>query len=57
VEYKCEKSFQELKIKLIIAPVLSLLEEGKSYALYIDASKERLGAVLMQEKKVIVCAS
>jgi hypothetical protein len=37
---KCEKSFQELKKRLMTAPVLSLPEEDKSYALYTDASKE-----------------
>jgi hypothetical protein len=54
---KCEKSFQELKKWLMTAPVLSLLEEGKTYALYADASKEGLGAVLMQDSKVIAYAS
>jgi hypothetical protein len=35
------------------APVLSLLEENKPYALYTDTLKEGLGAVLMQDRKVI----
>jgi hypothetical protein len=35
------------------ALVLSLPEEGKPYALYIDTSKEVLGAVLMQDRKAI----
>jgi hypothetical protein len=44
---KCEKNFQELKKRLMTALVLSLLEEGKPYALYMDTSKEGLAAVLM----------
>jgi hypothetical protein len=42
-----------LKIRLIIAPVLRLPKEGTSYTFYIDVFKEGLGAILMQEKKVI----
>jgi hypothetical protein len=53
----CEKSFQELKKRLMTTLVLSLLEEGKPYALYTDASKEGLDAVLMQDRKVIAYAS
>ena len=54
---KYEKSFQELKKKLMTAPVLSLPEESKPYAFYTDASKKGLGAVWMQERKVIAYAS
>jgi hypothetical protein len=54
---KCEKSFQELKKRLMTAPLQSLLEEGKPYALYTDASKKGLGAVLRQDRKVIAYAS
>jgi hypothetical protein len=44
---KCEKSLQELKKRLMSTPVLSLPKEDKQYALYTDASKEGLGAVLI----------
>jgi hypothetical protein len=44
---KSKKSFQELKKRLMTTLVLSLPEKGKLYALYIDASKEGLGAMLM----------
>jgi hypothetical protein len=44
---KCERSFQELKRRLVTALVLNLSEEGKAYVLYIDTSKEGLGAVLI----------
>jgi hypothetical protein len=54
---KCEKSFQELKKRLMTMPVLGLPKEGKACALYTDASKESLGAVLMQDRKVIAYAS
>jgi hypothetical protein len=54
---KCEKSLQELKSWLVTALLLSLPEKGKPYVLYTDASKEGLGAVLTQEKKVIVYTS
>jgi hypothetical protein len=42
-----------LKKRLMTTPVLSLPDEGKTYALYTDALKEGLGAVLMQDRKVI----
>jgi hypothetical protein len=54
---KCERSFQELKQSLMTTLVLSLPKEGKPYALYTDASKEGLGAVLMNDRKVIAYAS
>jgi hypothetical protein len=44
---KCKKSFQELKKRLMTVFVLTLPEEGKPYALYTNASKEGLRAVLM----------
>jgi hypothetical protein len=50
---KCEKSFLELKRKLCAAPVLALPKMDKPYEVYTDASKEGLGGILMQEKKVI----
>jgi hypothetical protein len=36
---------------------VELPEEGKPYVLYTGASKEGLGAVLMQDKKMIAYAS
>ena len=50
---KCEKSFQELKDKLTTTPVLAVPEPGKDYTVYCDASKNGLGCVLMQDRKVI----
>ncbi|KAK1621010.1 hypothetical protein QYE76_026527 [Lolium multiflorum] len=50
---ECEQSFQTLKEKLTIAPMLAVPEVGKDYTVYCDASKHGLGCVLMQDRKVI----
>ena len=44
--YKCEESFQKLKILLTKTPILSLLVEGKDFVVYYDASLLGLGVVL-----------
>jgi hypothetical protein len=44
---KCEASFQTLKDKLTIAPMLAVPETGKDYTVYCDASKNGLGCVLI----------
>jgi hypothetical protein len=54
---KCEESFQELKKRLTIAPILAVPETGKDYTVYCDASKNGLGCVLMQDQKVIAYGS
>jgi hypothetical protein len=36
---KCEESFQELKKKFTIAPILAVPETRKDYTVYCDASK------------------
>ncbi|KAJ4802068.1 polyprotein [Rhynchospora pubera] len=56
-EEKQEKSFQELKNRLVTAPVLAMPISGREYDVYTDASKLGLGCVLMQEKHVIAYAS
>ena len=53
----CERSFQVLKEKLVIAPILILPEPGKRFTVYSDASRIGLGCVIMQEGKVIAYAS
>jgi hypothetical protein len=50
---KCEESFQELKKRLVTAPVLTMPDITKNFDVYCDASKLGLGCVLMQEGKVI----
>src|SRR3954462_3294803 len=49
----CELSFQELKKRLVIAPVLCLPDLEKDFQVCYDASHHGLGAVLMQEGKVV----
>jgi hypothetical protein len=53
----CEKSFCYLKERLVSAPILSLPEPGKRFAVYSDASQLGLGCVLMQDDKFIAYAS
>jgi hypothetical protein len=54
---ECESSFNELKSRLTTAPVLILPDDAKDFDVYCDASRRGLGAVLMQEGKVIAYAS
>src|SRR4051812_21714656 len=53
----CELSFQELKKRLVIEPVLCLPDLEEDFQVYCDASHHGLGAVLMQEGKVVAYAS
>nr|GFB47323.1 retrotransposon protein, putative, Ty3-gypsy subclass [Tanacetum cinerariifolium] len=48
-----EKSFEELKQRLVSAPVLTLPSGSGGFQIYSDASKKGLGCVLMQHGKVI----
>nr|GFC83181.1 putative reverse transcriptase domain-containing protein [Tanacetum cinerariifolium] len=52
-----EKSFEELKQRLVSAPVLTLPSGSGRFQIYSDASKKGLGCVLMQHGKVIAYAS
>ncbi|XP_027932731.1 uncharacterized protein LOC114188336 [Vigna unguiculata] len=54
---KCEESFQNLKRRLMSAPILVILDVGKLFEVYCDASHIGLGCVLMQEKKAMTYAS
>jgi hypothetical protein len=53
---KCEGSFQELKRRLVTAPILTLPSESSRFVIYSDASRKGLGCVLMQNGKVIAYA-
>ena len=44
---KCEESFQELKRRLTSAPILVILDVGRPFEVYCDASHLGLGYVLM----------
>ncbi|TYK29816.1 pol protein [Cucumis melo var. makuwa] len=52
----CESSFQELKQKLVSAPVLTVPDGSGSFVIYSDASKKGLGYVLMKQGKVVAYA-
>ncbi|KAA0053234.1 DNA/RNA polymerases superfamily protein [Cucumis melo var. makuwa] len=53
----CEDSFQNLKQKLVTAPVLTVPNGSGSFVIYSDAFKKGLGCVLMQQGKVVAYAS
>ncbi|GJS38917.1 putative reverse transcriptase domain-containing protein [Tanacetum coccineum] len=54
---KEEAAFQLLKKKLCSATILALPEGSENFVVYCDASRKRLGAILMQREKVIAHAS
>ncbi|GJW28967.1 putative reverse transcriptase domain-containing protein [Tanacetum coccineum] len=54
---KEEAAFQLLKQKLCSAPILALPKGSENFIVYCDASHKGLGAVLMQNEKVIAYAS
>ncbi|GJT40608.1 putative reverse transcriptase domain-containing protein, partial [Tanacetum coccineum] len=54
---KQEAAFQLLKEKLCSAPILALPKGAENFIIYCDASHKGLGAVLIQNKKVIAYAS
>ncbi|GJT08764.1 putative reverse transcriptase domain-containing protein [Tanacetum coccineum] len=54
---KQEAAFQTLKDKLCSAPILALPQGAENFIVYFDASHKGLGAVLMQNEKVIAYAS
>ena len=49
----CKKTFQELKKRLTLAPILIVPEHEKRYMVYCDASNDKLGCVLMQSGRVV----
>ena len=53
----CEKSFEELIIRLTTAPVLTLPDGSDCYMIYCDASRLVLGCVLMKQDKFIAYSS
>jgi hypothetical protein len=54
---ECEKSFQELKQRLVTAPVLTIPSSSGGFVIYSDASHKGLGCVLMQHGRVVAYAS
>ena len=53
----CERSFEELKQRLVSAPILAVSSWPGEFIIYSDASKRGLGCVLMQNGKVVAYAS
>jgi hypothetical protein len=53
----CEASFQELKKRLMTAPILVMHDMEKSISIYCDASGQGLECVLMQDGHVVAYAS
>jgi hypothetical protein len=53
----CEASFQELKKRLMTAPILVMPDMEKPFSIYCDASGQGLECVLMQDGHVVVYAS
>ncbi|GJR88255.1 putative nucleotidyltransferase, ribonuclease H [Tanacetum coccineum] len=51
------ESFEELKRRLVSAPILTLPSGSGGFQIYSDASKKGLACVLMQHRKVIAYAS
>ena len=49
----CQHSFEELRQRLMTAPVLALPSGKDGYVVYSDASRQGLGCVLMQNGRVI----
>ncbi|GJV24725.1 putative reverse transcriptase domain-containing protein [Tanacetum coccineum] len=54
---KQDVAFHTLKNKLCSAPILALPQGAKNFIVYCDVSHKGLGAVLMQNEKVIAYAS
>jgi hypothetical protein len=53
----CEASFQELKKRLMTAPILVMPDMEKSFSIYCDAPGKGLGCVLLQDGLVVAYAS
>jgi len=53
----CEASFQELKQRLVTAPILVIPQGDDGYVIYSDASHQGLGCVLMRHGRVVAYAS
>jgi hypothetical protein len=55
--YKCQDSFNQLKLRLMSPPVLIMPDLQKGFDIYCDTCRQGLGCVLMQEGHVIAYAS
>jgi hypothetical protein len=53
----CESSFQDLKKRLTVTPILVMPNIENPFSIYCDASGQQLGCGLMQEGRVVAYAS
>ena len=53
----CERAFHELKMRLTSAPILIILKRGQRHTVFYGASKDDMGCVLMQSKRVVAYES
>jgi hypothetical protein len=53
----CEASFQELKKRLMTAPILVIYDMEKPFSIYCDVSGQGLGCVLIQDGHVVAYVS
>eukprot|EP00253_Pinus_taeda_P018396 PITA_18396 len=53
----CQRSFDQLKHFLTTAPILSIVDPNKKYMVCMDASKEGVRGILMQEDRVVAYES
>jgi hypothetical protein len=53
----CKASFQELKKRLTIAPILVMPDMEEPFSIYCDTSGQGLGCVLMQDGREVAYAS
>jgi hypothetical protein len=56
-DWKCQDSFNQLKLRLMSPPVLVMPDLQKGFDIYCDVCGQGLGCVLMQEGHVIAYAS
>jgi hypothetical protein len=56
-DWKCQDSFNQLKLRLMSPLVLIMLDQQKGFDIYCDACGQGLRCVLMQEGHVIAYAS
>ena len=54
---ECERSFKELKDRLVISHILTIPLGSSRFVVYSDTSHQGLGCVLMQDGKVVAYAS
>ena len=54
---ECERSFKELKQRLVSAPVLTIPSSSNGFVIYNDVSHKGLDSALMQRGKEVSYAS